>query len=57
MEMLKHRLEDESRARATADSRILEVGGVHLIKFNRQLYLSHFRRTKNSSWIYYSEEQ
>ena len=27
--MLKHRLEDESRARATADSRILEVGGLH----------------------------
>ena len=49
MEMLKHRLEDESRARATADSRILEVGEVHLIKFNRQLYLSHFRLTKNSS--------
>jgi len=25
MEILKHRLEEESRARATADSRILEV--------------------------------
>ena len=25
MELLKHRLEEESRARATADSRILEV--------------------------------
>ena len=45
MEMLKHRLEDESRARATADSRILEVGGLH-DKFQRQLYLSHLRRTK-----------
>ena len=45
MEMLKHRLEDESRARATADSRILEVGGLHYNSL-RKLYLSHFRRTK-----------
>ena len=34
MEILKHRLEEESRARATADSRILEVQ-LRLIMFFR----------------------
>ena len=32
MEMLKRRLEDESRARATADSRILEVSCIYRVQ-------------------------
>ena len=44
MEMLKHRLEDESRARATADSRILEVGVLHYV-LEAAVFVS-FCRTK-----------
>ena len=44
MEMLKHRFEDESRARATADSRILEVGVLHYV-LEAAVFVS-FCRTK-----------
>ena len=47
MEMLKHRLEDESRARATADSRILEVGVLHYV-LEAAVFVS-FLSYKNSS--------
>ena len=38
MELLKHRLEEESRARANSDSRILEV-----CSFNIQVHLVEYK--------------